>query len=102
MTKRDYGLKLVYLANQVGKFFAHQPKAEAVASIEEHLRKFWDPRMRTQISAHLAQGGEGLEELPRLAVEQIAGQAAKENEAAAVERRTNSASLASKEESTSR
>ena len=102
MTKRDYGLKLVYLANQVGKFFAHQPKAEAVANIEEHLRKFWDPRMRTHISAHLAQGGEGLEELPRLAVEQIAGQPTKEDEAGAVERGANSASLPFKVESTRR
>ncbi len=77
MTKRDYAGKLVYLANQIGKFFAHQAKPEAVASIEEHLRKFWDPRMRAQITDHLAQGGGGLEELPRLAVEQIAAEATK-------------------------
>jgi len=81
MNQKDYGRKLAYLANQVGKFFAHLPKAEAVAGIEEHLRKFWDPRMRTQISAHLAEGGEGLEELPRLAVEQIAAQSRMKDEA---------------------
>lgn len=80
MSKRDYGHKLAYLANQVGKFFAHQPKAEAVASIEEHLRKFWDPRMRRQIAAHLAQGGEGLEELPRLAVEKMTAESIKSSD----------------------
>jgi len=85
MTKRDYSSKLVYLANQIGKFFAHQARPESVASIEEHLRKFWDPRMRTQISKHLAQGGAGLEELPRLAVEQIAADAMKATETQAAE-----------------
>jgi formate dehydrogenase subunit delta len=41
--------KLGYMANQIGRFFAHQSDAQAVASINEHIRKFWDPRMRTQI-----------------------------------------------------
>jgi formate dehydrogenase subunit delta len=77
MTKVDYGRKLVHLANQIGKFFAHQPKDEAVASIADHLRKFWDPRMRTQMLTHLSQGGEGLDQLPKSAFEQIADEAAK-------------------------
>jgi formate dehydrogenase subunit delta len=41
--------KLAYMANQIGKFFAHQQEEQAVASINDHLRKFWDPRMRNQI-----------------------------------------------------
>jgi len=45
--------KLAYMANQIGKFFAHQKHAEAVASIEDHIRRFWDPRMRKQIIAGL-------------------------------------------------
>lgn len=45
--------KLAYMANQIGTFFASQKHADAVASIEDHLRKFWDPRMRKQILAHL-------------------------------------------------
>ena len=40
------------MANQIGKFFAHQPHEKAVASIADHLQKFWDPRMRTEILAH--------------------------------------------------
>ncbi len=43
--------KLAYMANQIGKFFAHKPHDQAVAAIEEHLRKFWDPRMRRDIVA---------------------------------------------------
>lgn len=45
--------KLAYMANQIGKFFAHQKHDAAVASIEDHIRRFWDPRMRRQIVAQL-------------------------------------------------
>jgi formate dehydrogenase subunit delta len=41
--------RLAYMANQIGRFFAHQKEEQAVASINDHLRKFWDPRMRKQI-----------------------------------------------------
>ena len=63
--------KLVYMANQIGKFFAHQPEDKAVAAIADHLAKFWDPRMRAAILAHLGEGGEGLDPLVRQAVEQL-------------------------------
>ena len=52
---------LVYMANQIGKFFANQPEPMAVDSIADHLKKFWDPRMRKAILEHLAAGGEGLD-----------------------------------------
>ena len=45
--------KLVYMANQISKFFAHRREDEAVAAIADHLVKFWDPRMRKAILAHL-------------------------------------------------
>jgi formate dehydrogenase subunit delta len=45
--------KLAYMANQIGKFFAHQKHDQAVAAITDHLDKFWDPRMRSGILAHL-------------------------------------------------
>jgi formate dehydrogenase subunit delta len=32
-----------------------------VPGIAEHIRKFWDPRMRTKILAHLDAGGAGLD-----------------------------------------
>jgi formate dehydrogenase subunit delta len=43
--------KLAYMANQIGKFFAHEPHEKAVASITDHLKLFWDPRMRRTIVA---------------------------------------------------
>ena len=61
--------KLVHMANQIGRFFAAQGEAQAVAGIADHLTKFWEPRMRRAILAHLAAGGAGLDPLVRRAVE---------------------------------
>jgi formate dehydrogenase subunit delta len=63
--------KLVYMANQIGKFFASQGPDRAVAGTAEHLRKFWDPRMRTAIIAHLEAGGSGLDPAVREAIGQL-------------------------------
>jgi formate dehydrogenase subunit delta len=52
--------KLVYMANQIGRFFAHEPEAKAIADTADHLKRFWDPRMRAEILAHAEAGGEGL------------------------------------------
>jgi formate dehydrogenase subunit delta len=53
--------KLVYMANQIGKFFVSQGRDKAAAGIAEHIAKFWDPRMRATILAHLKAGGAGLD-----------------------------------------
>ena len=63
--------KLVYMANQIGKFFVTQGKEQAIPDIVDHLQKFWDPRMRAQILAHLDAGGAGLDPPVRCAVEQL-------------------------------
>ena len=67
--------KLVYMANQIGKFFQSQGADAAVRGIAEHLRKFWDPRMRSAIVSHVEAGGAGLDRLGREAVARLrAGQ----------------------------
>lgn len=53
--------RLIYMANQIGKFFASQRKSDATASIANHLEKFWDPRMRAAIITHTEAGGAGLD-----------------------------------------
>ena len=63
---------LVSMANQISRFFAHRGEARAVVEIADHLRKFWDPRMRRAIESHLAAGGVGLDPLARKAVESLA------------------------------
>jgi formate dehydrogenase subunit delta len=60
--------KLVMMANQIGKFFTPQAGGHAVDAIADHLQKFWDPRMRAAIVAHVAAGGKGLDEPVRQAV----------------------------------
>ena len=63
--------RLVYMANQIGKFFATQGEGEAIAGTADHIRKFWDPRMRANILDHAAKGGEGLDPVARKAVDQL-------------------------------
>ncbi|KRP99271.1 formate dehydrogenase [Bradyrhizobium yuanmingense] len=53
--------RLIYMANQIGKFFGSQGHDKAVPGIAEHIKKFWDPRMKRAIFAHLDAGGAGLE-----------------------------------------
>ncbi len=63
--------KLAYMANQIGRFFASQRQETAVDAIHDHLVKFWDPRMRRQIVAQLAEGEASLDPLVRQAVERL-------------------------------
>jgi formate dehydrogenase subunit delta len=65
--------RLIYMANQIGKFFATQPHADAVDGVATHLRRFWDPRMRADLIAQVRAGhADGLDALPRAAVEKLA------------------------------
>ena len=63
--------RLGYMANQIGRFFQTQKPETAVAAIEDHLLKFWDPRMRRAIVAQLAEGTVELDPLVRQAVERL-------------------------------
>jgi len=64
---------LVKMANDISAFFGSDPDpASAVHGMVEHLRKFWDPRMRKAIVLHQRAGGEGLSELASLAVKRLA------------------------------
>ena len=53
--------KLAYMANQIAQAFAHLPRDKAVAATTEHLRLFWDVRMRDQIVAQLRNGDNELD-----------------------------------------
>ncbi|WP_029001698.1 formate dehydrogenase subunit delta [Azohydromonas australica] len=49
---------LVHMANRIGDFFQAMPdREEAVEGIAEHLRKFWEPRMRRLMLEHVDQAG---------------------------------------------
>ena len=62
---------MVHNANQIALFFAGYPREEAIAGVTDHLKKFWERRMREQIVAYVAGGGAGLHELVREAVKRM-------------------------------
>lgn len=64
--------RLVAMANDIAAYFSSDPDhAAAVAGVANHLRRFWEPRMRQKIAAHLAAGGAGLSDLAREGVAKI-------------------------------
>jgi formate dehydrogenase subunit delta len=60
---------LVRMANQIADFFRLQPEAEAIAATADHIRRYWDPRMRSKMAEHLAHGASGLNATARKAAE---------------------------------
>lgn len=68
---------LVYMINQIESFYrSDEVQADAVEGIRSHVRRFWEPRMRKAIIAHLEAGGAGLGELSTLAVKKLAEETA--------------------------
>ena len=64
---------LVRMANDIAAFFAADPDPEqAAAAVADHLRRFWEPRMRGEILAHLQAGGGGLHPIAEQAVRKLA------------------------------
>lgn len=53
---------LITMANRIGDFFEAMPDAvEARDGIANHIQKFWEPRMRIALLAHVDQtNGAGL------------------------------------------
>lgn len=67
--------RLVHMANQISLYFESQPvREEAVAGILDHLKRFWDPRMRRAIVGELEAGGSELRELAHAAVTRLAAE----------------------------
>jgi formate dehydrogenase subunit delta len=56
----ETGKKLVYMANQMQDFFKSYPHDQAVKGIQEHVKKFWDPRMLKQAYEIIQKPGHGL------------------------------------------
>lgn len=67
--------KLVKMANDIGSNFDAWPDRDAACQeVANHLRKFWDPRMRHELAAHLAASGaqSGLQPVVREAIDRLA------------------------------
>jgi formate dehydrogenase subunit delta len=62
--------RLTYMANQIARNLAMQGELVAVQATYQHLKDFWDPRMKAAI---LAGERGGLDPIARAAVERLAG-----------------------------
>jgi formate dehydrogenase subunit delta len=56
---------LIRMVNRIGAFFAAMPdRDEAMRDLAQHVRRFWEPRMRIQLFEHLdTRHGEGIDEI---------------------------------------
>ncbi|MBS3963452.1 MAG: formate dehydrogenase subunit delta [Methylomonas sp.] len=52
--------RLILMANQIGDFFAPYPPIRRQEGLRNHLRTYWEPRMREALLAHIECGGKGL------------------------------------------
>ena len=64
-TEATYNEHLIRMANQIATFFGSMPeREEAMRDLATHLRKFWEPRMRSSFLAQIDAGHiEGLHPL---------------------------------------
>lgn len=52
--------RLIVMANQIADFFSPYPGPRRAEGIRNHLRTYWDPRMRQDLIDHIAAGGDGV------------------------------------------
>ena len=51
---------LVKMANQIGDFFEAMPdRTQALEDAAQHIKRFWEPRMRREFLAHIDSAGAG-------------------------------------------
>jgi formate dehydrogenase subunit delta len=63
---------LVAMANDIAAFFdSEADKTVAAEGVRFHISRYWEPRMRRQIIAHLQTGGDGLTQTARSAIEKL-------------------------------
>jgi formate dehydrogenase subunit delta len=64
---------MVTMANDIANFFASEPdRGAAVTGVANHMKRYWEPRMRAQIVAHADAGGQGFSDLAREGVRELA------------------------------
>ncbi|OAI17029.1 formate dehydrogenase [Methylomonas lenta] len=64
---------LIKMANDIGSFFKSEPdRTLAIAGIEQHIRNFWEPRMRKEIVEYIEKGGTDLMDIVAEAVKKLA------------------------------
>lgn len=63
---------LIKMANDIGSFFKSEPdRTLAIAGIEQHIKNFWEPRMRKEIVEYIENGGTDLMDIVSEAVKKL-------------------------------
>ena len=60
--------RLTYMANQIARNLAPQGQDVAVEATRQHIRDFWDPRMKAAI---LGGSRDGLDPIARAAIDRL-------------------------------
>lgn len=64
---------LVKMANSISNFFSAEPDQQvAVDGVADHIKRFWELRMRVAIIKHYKAGGEGLSAIAKAAIGRLA------------------------------
>jgi formate dehydrogenase subunit delta len=59
--------RLIYMANQIARNLGAMQHDHAVAAVADHIRMFWDPRMKAKVFAD----GAGLSPVAAAAIEML-------------------------------
>jgi len=64
---------LIKMANEIGTFFSGTTDADGAArDVANHLKRYWEPRMRAQIMKYYEErSGSGLSDVAKAAVAQL-------------------------------
>lgn len=64
---------LVKMANNISNFFSAEPDQQvAIDGVADHIKRFWELRMRVAIIKHYKDGGEGLSSIATAAIGRLA------------------------------
>jgi formate dehydrogenase subunit delta len=61
----------IRLANEIAVQFHHKPADEAAAAIANHIRRFWDPRMKKELLQRVQSEAGSLDPLVIAATRQL-------------------------------
>lgn len=64
--------RLITMANQIAGFFEPYSEDEAIEGVEQHIKSFWEPRMREQLQAVLTDHPDSLLPVVRKAAARLA------------------------------
>jgi len=68
---KSTGERLITMASQIDSFFRTLGPEKVVPGVSDHIRKFWEPRMRAEIPQRLDVGGDGLKPDVKQAIERL-------------------------------